>query len=112
MDDIIKMGRKYDYYIIYNDVTTKIQDPIGWEEQGLSFTRNESLTCIREFSVPLEFVGNGYSLLKEIFTQEGYGADNVFIKIERRNDNFEYEDFYYGKIDFKTYEDNFIGIKG
>jgi hypothetical protein len=111
MDDIIKMGRKYDYYIIYNDVTTKIQDPIGWEEQGLSFTRNESLTCIREFSVPLEFVGNGYSLLKEIFTQEGYGADNVFIKIERRNDNFEYEDFYYGKIDFKTYEDNFTGIK-
>ena len=100
------MPKLFRYSIVYNGVTTVLTtDPKGWQEQSIGFTRSEDYGLNTEYTVPLSFTKQGYSMIKSIFDSGGMFS-KAYIKIEKRKDDWTYEQFYLYRLDFKTYKDN------
>jgi hypothetical protein len=107
--------RPYRYTLLWNDGTTDqttvlAKDPVGWSEHNISFTRSEDFGLDTEYVVPLSFSGQGYNILKSVFERTG-AFSVVRVRIEKRNNNWQYYQIYLYRLDFKSYKDNFSTIE-
>ena len=107
--------RPYRYTLLWNDGTTDqttvlAKDPVGWSEHNISFTRSEDFGLDTEYVVPLSFSGQGYNILKSVFERTG-AFSVVRVRIEKRNNNWQFNQFYLYRLDFKSYKDNFKTIE-
>lgn len=83
-----------------------VQSPIGWEENIINFKRDTKYWgIIKDFTVPLEFVVDGATLLRTQYYQYGSEAF-VRLAIFRLNrKTWEYEQFFIGELDFSKATD-------
>ena len=107
--------RPYRYTLLWNDGTTDqttvlAKDPVGWSEHNISFTRSVDFGLDTEYVVPLSFSGQGYNILKSVFERTG-AFSVVRVRIEKRNNNWQYYQIYLYRLDFKSYKDNFSTIE-
>lgn len=107
--------RPYRYTLLWNDGTTDqttvlAKDPVGWSEHNISFTRSEDFGLDTEYVVPLSFSGQGYNILKSVFERTG-AFSVVKVRIEKRNNKWQFNQFYQYRLDFKSYKDNFKTIE-
>ena len=104
------MPKKFRYSIIYNGITTELAtDPIGWEEQSIGFQRSSDYGNNIEYTIPLSFTKDGYRMLKSIFDVGG-AFSKAKVRIDKRKNNWDKEQFYIYILDFRTYKDNFSSI--
>ena len=110
-----KSPKPYRYTLLWNDGTTDkttvlAKDPVGWSKHNISFTRSEDFGLDTEYVVPLSFSGRGYNILKSVFERTG-AFSVVKVRIEKRNNKWQFNQFYQYRLDFKSYKDNFKTIE-
>lgn len=82
--------------------------PKGWlTETEVEFKRTDRKGLERSVAVPLTFTFGAARLLRQQFYLYGANA-NVFFKVEKRKDDWSYQESYYGKLDFSTVDDSDI----
>ena len=110
-----KTPKPYKYTLSWNDgvddrTTVLVKDPIGWSEQNVSFMRSEDFGLDIEYVVPLSFTGDSYTILKSVFERTG-AFSIVTLTIEKRNNKWQFNQFYRYRLNFNTYKDNFKTIE-
>lgn len=93
------------YYIITDSATTLLSNfPEGWKESKVENSYSERYkTILRSFlSQELVFYRDGADILKEAYDSFGMDA-KCQLRIEEKNDNYGYDLYSLGKIDFTTY---------
>lgn len=110
-----KTPKPYKYTLSWNDgvddrTTVLVKDPMGWSEQNVSFMRSEDFGLDMEYVVPLSFTGDSYTILKSVFERTG-AFSIVTLTIEKRNNKWQFNQFYRYRLNFNTYKDNFKTIK-
>jgi len=90
------------YEIVWDGVTYSINEPKGWDEEGLELVRNDTYHGISvELSNSLEFYGDAKSILSDAYFSKGVNALcylNRYVK-NKTTDIFELD--YIGWFDFK-----------
>jgi hypothetical protein len=88
-------------------------NPIGWDEIGLTLERDELYEGIfRTYSAELEFVKNGYDILKELFDTYGILAD-CSLTVYKRNPQTQVDtEVFSSKLDFTEYKELTTNKKG
>ncbi len=92
------------FQLIDSDEETLTKNPIGWNDLGISFIRNEVYQSIlRSFSLSLKFTkisGAGGANIEAIYYMDGISA-NIGIEIYQLNPQTnDYDLFYTGILDF------------
>lgn len=104
--------KNYQYTLNYIDLgfdETLNLNPLGWNDLGLTFERNEFYNSVlRSFTLTLKFPkkpGGGGENIRESYLTKGISA-KVEITISELNPNtYEYDNFYEGILDFNRYKD-------
>lgn len=113
-------GPRYKLYIrnsqgywLYRDETGSIQfssekraivnAPDGWMQMIASVIRNKTYrACFRKVATPLKFTGDGKDIIDHIAVYEGVNAFVELIIEVQKPENFDYELFFNGTMDFKS----------
>lgn len=76
--------------------------PDGWSENNINWSRDPKFFgLVRKFTTQLKFIEDGARILRqEWYTYRLFG--NVKIIIEKRNNQWGYDEVYYGQIDFSN----------
>lgn len=76
--------------------------PDGWDENNINWSRDTKFFgLVRKFTTQLKFVEDGARILRqEYYTYRLFA--NVKIIIEKRNNQWGYDQVYYGQIDFSN----------
>lgn len=112
-------GPKYNIYIrnkqgywLYEDELFTIQfsetkrpvvhAPDGWMNLIASIIRNKEYKgCFRKVATPIKFVKDGKAIIDHIAVYEGVNAYVELIIEVQKPENFDYELFFHGTMDFK-----------
>lgn len=77
--------------------------PDGWTDIVASIIRNKQYKgCFRKVATPLKFTGDGKAIIDHIAVYEGVNALVEMIIEEQQPENFDYQLFFYGTLDFKN----------
>jgi len=84
------------------------QSPEGWLENKVSFGRSEKYYGLnRTFTVPLKFVGDGATILRNLFWKtKGINCDLTLIILKWDDATDIYQMYYKGKMDLPKMIDN------
>jgi hypothetical protein len=96
---------KYKFELIDQDNnSTEISEPIGWDVSAIKVKRDKKYHGIfYEYTNDLEFIGNGYLLLRNLFETLGILA-NISLKISVQcAENLEFEEVFTGKGNFSNF---------
>ena len=101
---------EYRFSIIDGNTELVIDEPIGWDKCKFTLARDENYHGIFvTFSSELEFIGNAYTYISNIFYNNGIEYI-LNLKIEERcNEAYEYGEPYYYRINLSNYQDLFNG---
>ena len=114
MTTIKQIPKKYSFSFKYKGNIYKLQsDPKGWDETAIGFSRTSDFGNNAEFAVPLLFGLKNRQFLLDVYKQENVFA-YVEMIVEKRNQNYELENFYAYELDFTTFKDDtkYISIAG
>lgn len=106
------MGPEFIYTLTYLSEEYQLNyAPEGWDTDVLgSISRSkDKFGVTRKFSLPLKFVKDGYSIIKEAIRNEGYEA-GVILHVQKRERLWNYTTVYYGDLDFSQYDDDGVSI--
>lgn len=88
----------------------EIDEPIGWDKCKFTLARDENFHGIFvTFSTDLEFVGTGYTIIKDTFYNSGIEYVLTLRIEERCNASYEYETMFTGRINLSRFQDLFNG---
>ena len=114
MTTVKQIPKKYSFSFKYKGNVYKLQsDPKGWEETAIGFSRTSDFGNNAEFAVPLLFGLKNRQFLLDVYKQENVFA-YVEMIVEKRNQNYELENFYAYELDFTTFKDDtkYVSIAG
>ena len=88
--------------------------PDGWKDTLVKYARNVKYWGLfRDYSVPMNFVGDGRRILRDQFYK--YGAEAIvylgIAKLDRSSVPYNYTSWYMSELDFTKYEETKTGIK-
>jgi hypothetical protein len=88
--------------------------PDGWKDTLVKYARNiKYWGLFRDYSVPMNFVGDGRRILRDQFYK--YGSEAVvylgIAKLDRSSVPYNYTSWYISELDFSKYEETKTGIK-
>jgi len=88
--------------------------PDGWKDTLVKYARNiKYWGLFRDYSVPMNFVGDGRRILRDQFYK--YGAEaTVYLgiaKLDRASVPYNYTSWYISELDFTKYEETKTGVK-
>lgn len=94
-------------YLVISGIEYLIDEPIGMDSFSTKIKRSSDAHGIAfEFSeTTLEFYGYAYTLLKSEYDILGVNSVVSFKAEMKWTDNSEWDEYYYGKLDFKTYSE-------
>lgn len=97
---------QFRFTIVDGLVETIIDEPIGWDTGLFNLNRDKEMHGLFfAYTSTLEFVGTGYDAIKQVYDVDGIRT-LLFLRIELDCDQTEeFEQIYYGKIDFSTYDE-------
>ena len=79
-----------------------VNAPDGWMQMVASIIRNKTYKgCFRKVATPLKFVGDGKAIIDYIAVYEGVNAFVELIIEVQTPENFGYELFFHGTMDFE-----------
>lgn len=90
------------------------QAPDGWKDTLVKYARNVKYWGLfRDYSVPMNFVGDGRKILRDQFYK--YGAEAIvylgIAKLDRSSVPYNYTSWYLSELDFTKYEEIKTGVK-
>jgi hypothetical protein len=99
------------YYTLFSQPfgLKKIQDPKGWQNDYKNYEIDpDSKSIESKISVDLEFFGNGYEYLKNMYSSYGINEKVILTKYERDTLSISesYNIKYIQTLDFTTYDNN------
>lgn len=88
--------------------------PDGWKDTLVKYARNiKYWGLFRDYSVPMNFVGDGRRILRDQYYK--FGAEAVvymgIAKLDRSSVPYNYTAWYMSELDFTKYEETRTGIK-
>jgi hypothetical protein len=88
--------------------------PNGWKDTLVKYARNVKYWGLfRDYSVPMNFVGDGRRILRDQFYK--YGVEAVvymgIAKLDRSSVPYNYTSWYVSELDFTKYEETKTGVK-
>ncbi|MDP4264931.1 MAG: hypothetical protein Q8941_20550 [Bacteroidota bacterium] len=83
------------------------QNPKGWMDIVISFGTNQNYwSLLRSFTVPMQFIGDGATILRNAcYSGKGYEEELYIVILKLNPDNAIYELEYKGRIDFSKHID-------
>ena len=95
------------FYLTYNGITSLLQvAPDGWNAEKINWERSTKyFGMFRKFTIPLQFVKFGATLIRSAFYTDGYNAEVALVVKKRNRKTNVFETEYTGKIDFATFKD-------
>ena len=114
MTTIKQKPKKYSFSFKYKGNIYKLQSvPKGWKETAIGFSRTSDFGNNAEFAVPLLFGLKNRQFLLNVYKEENVFA-YVEMIVEKRNQNYELENFYAYELDFTTFKDDtkYVSIAG
>ena len=111
---ISQRPNKFSYSFLYDGKEYKLKSqPKGWDEYSIGLSRADDFGCNTEYTIPFYFQKDGRELLKKIYERDSLFSD-VKLRIYRRDNDYNMNQFYQYVLDFGSYIDNinYISLTG
>ena len=94
------------YKFFLND--TEVTNPLNWESLTVNIKRSDIFYgTIRSFSQDLEFIQDGYEILRDAYANGGISAViSVLVQVWDPAD-YQFKDFFKGRINLDNYEEGY-----